>query len=180
MEGPLPLPGKAAVTTTSLHVVRPTALFGNPHFPFIASVHHKRGNPWKKVSAAPSPPSRLSQKCSWEKGPTTELWPMLAVPLSAPLQGLALPQLAGASMTTRRSAGSGERRVAPQCTVDQRTLAFLIQVVHLGGEAGQEQGKVTAEHHFVTVTHMCCEQTPFHRRCMGLMSQCVSLWRVCV
>lgn len=119
----------------------------------------------------------FSQKCPG-KGPTHRAVAHAGGRRQRLLQGLALPQRAGLGRAQRPLAGQQVAEnvaVAPQCTVDQRALAFLIQVVHLGGEAGQEQGKVTAEHHFVTVTHMCCEQTPSHRRCMGLVSQCVSL-----
>ena len=82
------------------------------------------------------------------------------------LRGLALPQRAWLGRAQRPLAGQQVAQnvaVTPQCTVDQRALAFLIQVVHLGRGAGAREG--TAEHHFVTVTHMCCGQAPSHRRC---------------
>lgn len=52
------------------------------------------------------------------------------------LQGLALPQRTGLGRARRPLTGQQVPEnvtVAPQCAVYQRALAFLIQVVHLGG-----------------------------------------------
>ena len=116
------------------------------------------------MGRAQTPSSRFPRECPG-KGPTHRAVAHASGRRQCLLQSLALPQRAGLGRAQRPLAGQQVAEnvaVAPQCAVDQRALAFLIQVVHLGGERGQEQGKVTAEHHFVTVTHMCCEQTPPH------------------
>ena len=134
------------------------------------------------MGRAQTPGSRFPRECPG-KGPTHRAVAHAGSRRQCLLQSLALPQRAGLGRAQRPLAGQEVAEtvaVAPQCAVDQRALAFLIQVVHLGGERGQEQGKVAAEHHFVTVTHMCCEQTLPHCRCTRFVSQCVSLESLCL
>lgn len=143
-------------------------------------MHHKPAT-WKKVSAkCPHTGLPFSQKCPG-KGRTHRAVAHAGGRSQGLLQGLALPQRAWLGWAQRPLAGQQVAEnvaVAPQRTVDQRALAFLIQVVHLGERAGARES--TAEHHFVTVTHMCCGQTPSHCRCIGFVSHCVSLESLCL
>lgn len=144
---------------------------------------HRKQATWKKVSAKrPAPPGSRFPREYPGKGPTHRAVAHAGGRCQRLLQSLALPQRAGLRRAQRPLASQQVAEnvaVAPQCTVDQRALAFLIQVVHLGGERGQEQGKVTAEHHFVTVT-TCAVNKPHPTADVRGSCPSVSLWRVSV
>lgn len=121
----------------SLHVVKPS-------FSFIPLVHHKLATQ-KKVDAKHQThwATRGSQfPRKGPGGPTHRAVAHAGGRCQCLLQGLGLPQHAWLGWAHGPLTGQQVAEnvaVAPQCAVDQRALAFLIQVVHLGG--GRNRGR---------------------------------------
>lgn len=118
--------------------------FWKPSFPFIASVHHKRAT-WKKVSAkCPAHRAPVLPEVPWERAHSPSCGPCWRPP-SAPAArlGSSSARRAGAGpATTRRSAGSGERRRGPSvhCGPAHTGLSYPGGPPGWGGGAGAGEG----------------------------------------